>query len=226
MKLYHLIIKAWSKISISTLQRARNVQIIVEVLVFDHTRAIKRLKKSAQLKYTIPELCGLTLTQTFLSASMYSLTTVKPTTNPIYSITQRRILCEYNRYRLYESTNLRRGVIIGKALFCHVCKIFNHAVKYTYHIERVLRSHPRLRLAPFILTYIPGNNTAITITRYLLTTLRQSAQDTTLLLDALLSQYVHLIPTGKLISDPTNYPQSRITHALHHLTRALNIPSC
>ena len=45
MKLYQLVAKAWNKVTIALLQRARNVQTIVEALVFNHTRSSKRHSK-------------------------------------------------------------------------------------------------------------------------------------------------------------------------------------
>ena len=52
------------------------------------------------------------------------------------------------------------------------------------------------------------------------------AQDITSLLNNLRSQYVYLIQTGKRIGDPNiGHPQSLLTHALHNLTRTLNISS-
>ena len=127
--------------------------------------------------------------------------TTEPTTTPVYMIPQCLIFYEHGWCQLYELANLRRRVVIGRALFYPVGKIFNHAVKYTYHIERALRSHSRLRVALSLLTYISGNEIALTTTRYLLTTLRESAQDIASLIDTLRSQHTHLIPTGILISD-------------------------
>jgi len=78
------------------------------------------------------------------------------------------------------------------------------------------------------MTYILDKDTALTTTRCLLMTLREHpAQDITLFLNNLRSQYSHLISTGPLIGDPnTDYPQSPLTHALHNLARTLNIPLC
>ena len=43
----------------------------------------------------------------------------------------------------YATTNLSRGGIISRALFCPVCQIFNHAAKHTHHVEQVLKNRPR-----------------------------------------------------------------------------------
>lgn len=45
MNLYRLILKAWNEVSIALLQRARNVQTIVEALIVNHTRVSTQLKK-------------------------------------------------------------------------------------------------------------------------------------------------------------------------------------
>ena len=76
------------------------------------------------------------------------------------------------------------------------------------------------------MTFIPGDNTALTTSRCLLMTLRDyPAQYITSLLNNLRSQHTHLIHTGKLVGDPnTDHPQSPITHALQNLARTLNIP--
>ena len=43
----------------------------------------------------------------------------------------------------YATTNLSRGGIISKPLFCPVCQIFNHAAKHTHRVERLLKNSPR-----------------------------------------------------------------------------------
>ena len=73
---------------------------------------------------------------------------------------------------------MSRGFVIGRALFCPVCQIFNHAAKHTYHIERTLRTRPHLQQSLAKLTYIPEHNSAITTTRLLLITIQEHpAQD-------------------------------------------------
>ena len=146
----------------------------------------------------------------------------------MYTTSQRRVPCEHDRYQLYEAAGLSRGFVIGWALFCPVCQIFNHATKHTYNIERALRSRLRLLDSLSHMAFIPGNNTTLTTTCWLLMTLREHpAQDITPLLNNLRSQHAHLIHTGKLVGDPnTDHPQSPITHALYNLVRTLNIPSC
>ena len=146
----------------------------------------------------------------------------------MYTTSQRRVPCEHDRYQLYEAAGLSRGFVIGWALFCPVCQIFNHATKHTYNIERALRSRLRLLDSLSHMTFIPGDNTTLTTTCCLRMTLREHpAQDITSLLNNLRSQYAHLIHICKLVGDPnTDHPQSPITHALHNLARTLNIPSC
>ena len=105
--------------------------------------------------------------------------------------------------------------------------IIYHAAKHTYHIERTLRTRPRLRYSLAKLTYIPNNDTVLTSTRPLLITLREHpVQGISSLLDNPRSQYAHLITTRLLIGDlNNNNPQSRLTHVLHFVARTLNIPS-
>ena len=132
-----------------------------------------------------------------------------PTSNPIYTTPQHRLLYEHDRCCLYEAASHRGGFIIGRTLCCPIYQIFNIAVKHTYHLERALRSRPRLRDSLSHMTYIRGKDTALTTTRYLFMTLREhSAQDISSLLNSLRSQHSHLISTGPLIGDPnTDHPQ-------------------
>ena len=171
-------------------------------------------------------LCTHPCTDTSACAHIQSPTN-PPTSTPILTATTSRTPCEHDRCNLYESNQLSRGFIIGRALFCPVCQIFNHAAKHAYHIERALRTRPRLRHSLAKLTYLPNQQSAITTTRLLLITLREHhAQDISSLLDNLRSQHAHLIKTRPLIGDPnTDNPQSPLTHALHFVARTLNIPS-
>ena len=208
--LYRLILKAWNKVSIDLLQRARNFQTIIEVLVYNRTRASTKGRKKHRTQCAIPEPCGVTLVQTLLYAHMNNPPTNLPTSTPIFTATTSRNPCESARCNLYESNKMSRGFIIGRALFCPVCQIFNHAAKHTYHIERALQTRSRLRQSLAKLTYIPEQNAAITTTRLLLITLREHpAQDISSLVDNLRSQHVHLVKTRPLIGDPnTDNPQS------------------
>ena len=194
MKLYRLILKAWNKVSLALLQRARNVQTIIEALVYNRTRQGSKGRKKLRTPCAIPEPCGATLVQTLLHAHMKNPPTNPPTNTPILTATTNRIPCEHDRCNLYESHQLSRGFIIGRALFCPVCQIFNHAAKHAYHIERALRTRPRLRHSLAKLTYLPNQQSAITTTRLLLITLREHhAQDISSLLDNLHSQHAHLV---------------------------------
>ena len=153
-KLYQLLIKTWNKVTIAFLQCARNVKPIDEALSFNHTRSSKRHAKGTRAAYLIPEPCGLTLVQTILPAHLHSRSVDPPTSTPVYTTPQRRIPCEHDRCQLYEAANLSRGFIISRALFYPICQIFNHAVKHTYHIERALRSRPRLLKSLSHMTFI------------------------------------------------------------------------
>ena len=139
----------------------------------------------------------------------------------MFTTHQRRLSYEHDRCNLYETNKLRRGFIIGPALFYPVYQIFNHAAKHIYHIERDLRTRPRLRQSLTKLTYMLDNDTALTSTRLLLITLQEHhVQDISSLFDNLRSQHTHLITTKPLIGDPnTDNPQSPLTHALHFVAR-------
>ena len=123
---------------------------------------------------------------------------------------------------------MRRGLIIARALFCPVCQIFNHAAKHTHHIERALKTTPRLRLQLGQWTFIPDNQTALITTGTILRALRtHPAQNIRSLLNHLRFQHSHLYTTQRPDRDPgRDNPQSPLTHALHNVARTLTIPSC
>ena len=227
-KLYQLVVKTWNKVTIALLQRARNVQTIAEALVFNHTQSSKRHSKVTRATYPIPEPCSLALVQTILPAHLRPSFADPPTSTHIYTTPQRRVPCKHDRCQLYEAAGFSRELIIGRALYCPVCQIFNHAANHTYHIERALRSRLRLHESLSHMTFIPGDSTTLTTTRCPLMILREHlTQNITLLLNNLRSQHAHLIHTSKLVGDPNiDHPQSPITHTLHNLARTLNIPSC
>ena len=89
-------------------------------------------------------------------------------TNP-----QTKVPYEHTRCHLYAAAGLNRGFIIGRALFCLVSQIFNHVAKHTYHIESALRSRLRLLDSLSYMTFIPGDNTALTTIRCLPMKLRE-----------------------------------------------------
>ena len=128
-----------------------------------HTCEHRALQKHRN-RCAIPEPCVPNLVQTLLHNHMINPPTNLPTITPIFTTPQSRIPCEYDRCNLYESNKMSRGFIIGRALFCPVYQIFNHAAKHMYHIERALHTRPRLRHSLTQLTYIPEENTAITST--------------------------------------------------------------
>ena len=123
---------------------------------------------------------------------------------------------------------MRRGIIIGRALYCPVCQIFNHAAKHTHHIERALKTTPRLRLQLGQLIFIPDDQTDLITTAAILRVLRtHPAQNIRSLLNHLRFQHSHLYTTQRPDKDPDrDNPQSPLTHALHNVARTLNIPSC
>ena len=146
MKLYSLVSKAWKRITLALLQRARNVQTIVEALVYNHTRSSKRPACARPTRPPIPEPCGPTLVQTVLHNHLLHPPTSQSHTTPPQNQVSTPTRCEHDRCDLYASSGMRRGLIIGWGLFCPVCQIFNHTAKHTHHIERTLKTTPRLRL--------------------------------------------------------------------------------
>ena len=142
MKLYRLILKAWNKVSIALLQRARNVQPIVKALVFNHTRASTRLKKRTRAQYTTPEPCGITLVQTLLTASLRPKSADTPTSNTIYTTPQRRLSCEHDWCHVYEAASHRRGLIIDRDLCCAVLSVkFSIMPRSTHTASSVSCAH-------------------------------------------------------------------------------------
>ena len=123
---------------------------------------------------------------------------------------------------------MRQGIIIGRALFCPVCQVFNHKAKHTHHIERLLKTTPRLRLKLGQWSFIPANQTDLITTAAILRVLRiHPAQNIRTLLNHLRFQHSHLYTTQRPDRDSDrDNPQSPLTHALHNVARTLNIPSC
>ena len=72
IKLYKLLSNTWTKDTIKLLQRARNIQTIIDTLVYNHSRSSKLYPKAQQLHHTIPESCGSKLVQTILHAHLDS----------------------------------------------------------------------------------------------------------------------------------------------------------
>ena len=112
---------------------------------------------------------------------------------------------------------MRRGIIVGRALFCPVCQIFNHAAKYTHHIERSLKTTPRLRLKLGQWLFIPANQTALVTTAAILRVLQtHPAQNIRPLLNHLQFQHNHLYTTQHPDRDlDRDNPHSPFTHALY-----------
>ena len=143
-------------VSIVLLQRVRNIQTIIEVLVYNYSRLGKLRPTAHRSHITIPEPCEPTLVQTILHAHLDNPLTTPLTDKPTLATTKQPLPCEYDRLTLYASTNIHRGIIIGRALFCRVYKILimrqdisailsvllNYAHAYAYicldrHISRI-----------------------------------------------------------------------------------------
>ena len=122
---------------------------------------------------------------------------------------------------------MHRRSIIGRAMFCSVCTIFNHAAKHTQHVERALKLCTRLRLSFAQLTYIPHMQNDIIPAATILRTLRRHpAQKLRPVLKNHRFQYGYLYKTKRPNTDPDHdNPQSQLTHVLHNFDRSLNIPS-
>ena len=56
MKFYRLISKAWNKVLIALLQRARNIQTIIDALVFNQSRTDTTRPNARRVPATIPQL--------------------------------------------------------------------------------------------------------------------------------------------------------------------------
>ena len=198
MQLYGLVSKAWKRITLAFLQRARNVQTIVEALVYNRTRPSKRPDFSRPARPPIPEPCGPTLVQTILHAHLLRPPTAQPHAKPPMSQVSTLIRCEHDRCDMYTNSGMRRGLIIGRVLYCPVCQLFNHAAKHTHYIERALKTIPRLRLQLGQWTFIPDNQTALTTTAVILRALRtHPAKNIRSLLNHLRFQHSHMYTTQR-----------------------------
>ena len=69
MTLYSLLSKAWIRIKLALLQRAQNVQTIVEALVYNRSRSGKRAHLARPTRPPLPETCGP------LSSRLFSMST-------------------------------------------------------------------------------------------------------------------------------------------------------
>ena len=120
-----------------------------------------------------------------------------------------------------------QGFIIGCALFCLVCQIFNHTAKRTHYIEHSLKTTSRLQLSLGQWTFIPDLQTAIVSTANIFRALHNHpAQIIRLLLQHLCFQHSYLCKTQRPNKDPDHdNPQSPLTHTVHNVARSLNIPS-
>ena len=218
MKFYRLISKAWNKVLITLLQRARNIQTIIDALVFNHSRTDSTRPDARRVPATIPPPCGRNLVQTILHWKVPRTPIVAPT---------RQMPCDHVRCNLYAAAHMNRGTIKGGSLFCPVYLIFNYPVQHIKHIERALTSCPRLRVSLSKWTFLPDRDLAIITTATLLNILRtQTSQNIAPLLRTLRAQHSHLYRTNRPNSDPDRYnPQFPLTHALHNIASTLNIPS-
>ena len=138
MKFYRLLYKAWNKVLIDLLQRVRNIQTIIDALIFNHSRTGSTRPDARHIPATIPPSCGRNFVQTILHQKV-------PRT-PIVAST-RQTTCDYARYNMYAATHMNRGTIKEGSLFCPVCLIFDHSAQHIKHIERALASCPRLRVS-------------------------------------------------------------------------------
>ena len=115
MKLYRLILKAWNKVSVALLRRARNVQTIVEALVYGRTRASTGAVEHAVNNVLSRSLVYPPLYRHFCMRAC-PIPTNPPTSTPIFTAPPSRIPCEHARCNLYEANKMSRGFIIGRSL--------------------------------------------------------------------------------------------------------------
>ena len=100
MKLNNLVTKAWYNVTIFILQRARNVQTIIEVLVYNHSRSGKLRLTMRQLHVNVLEPCGITLVQTILYAHLTNPPASPPINTPSLSQIKHAIPSEHDRCTL------------------------------------------------------------------------------------------------------------------------------
>ena len=93
VKLYSLMSKAWERIKLAFLQRARNIHTIVEARVYNRARPGKRAHFARPARPPIPEPCGPTLVQTILYAHLIRLPIAQPHAHPPLSQVSTPIHC-------------------------------------------------------------------------------------------------------------------------------------
>ena len=111
MQFYCLISKAWNKLLIALLQRARNIQTIIDAFVFNHSRTGSTRLDARRVPATIPPSCGRNLIQTILRRKVLRTPLATPTRQTPYN---------YTRRDLYVAVHTNRGIIKGGSLFCPV----------------------------------------------------------------------------------------------------------
>ena len=79
MKFYRLLSKAWNKVLIALLQRARNLPTIIDALVFNHSRTGTTRPDARRVPATIPPPCGRNLVQTILRRKVLRTPLAAPT---------------------------------------------------------------------------------------------------------------------------------------------------
>ena len=102
MTFYHLISKAWNKVLITSLQWARNLQIITDVLVFNHSRTGSKRPNAHRVPTTIPPTYGRNLVQTILRRKVICTPIVVPTP---------QTPCDHDRCNLYADANMNRSTV-------------------------------------------------------------------------------------------------------------------
>ena len=226
-KLYHLISRAWDNVTIALLQRARNIQTIIEALVYNRSRSSNLSITKPRQPLTLPTPCGRNLVQTIMHPHLAHIPNTTPSGTPILLTPKRVTHCRHPRCDLYASAGLNRGVIRGKSLYCPVYHIFNHAAQHTHHIERALTRNAPLRRSLADLTYTPDTQQPLLTTRALHDILRTyPSHNIAPLLRSLRAQHKHLYTTTRPNHDPDTYnPQSPLTHALQNVARTINAPS-
>ena len=155
MNLYKTLIVTCNTTTIELVQRTRNLQIIIGVLVYTRIGIDKMSEKATSTNFVFPQPCNIILVQTILHDHLHNAPFTPPITNIIVTIRQLQVPYENDMCTLYTSTNMNRYTIKDRSLFYLVCQLFIHIVKNTHHLEKVLKIHFRLQAVLVSYTHLP-----------------------------------------------------------------------
>ena len=121
-----VLTQTWQKVVLALLQRARNVQTVIDALVYNHAKKGNKMHRTRPNITPTPAPCGRNLVQTLMQKGKHIRS--PPTPSPPGT------RCQHVRCTLYAAAGHNRGILKGASLFCPVCKIFNHVTAHTKHI--------------------------------------------------------------------------------------------